>query len=105
MRIRHTLTGKEGYIRVYTWWQGDEFPVFVNGELEFWKQEHVVMLDGTPIVRNVRKVKIEHYDPFEGYTENELEEMYYELTGEAYIKRILDFLIEWYQTRCSKLWT
>lgn len=105
MRVRNTLTGEEGFVRVYTWWQGYDFPVFRNGEIVVWKQEHVEILHDRPVVRTVRKTKKEYYDPFAGYTENELEEMYWELTGETGIKRIVAVLTEWYQTICSKLWT
>jgi hypothetical protein len=110
MRVRNTLTGREGYVKVYTWWQGYEFHVFVDDDIEVWKQEHIQILHDRRIVRtsNLKKV---YKDPFEHYTENELDELWesmtgYEMTKEFLqidrLKRIAKYIAHWYRTKCSR---
>jgi hypothetical protein len=110
MYVRNTLTGLEGYVKVYTWWNGLELPVFVNGDIEFWKQSDIEILHDRPIVKRV-KIEKKYRDPFEGYTENEIEEMWenmtaYQMLKEFFfidrLKRITDYLINQYRKRCSK---
>ncbi len=87
MRVKNTLTGKRGWMNVYTWEQGRYIAVFVNDELEFWKQEHVQIVRKRKIVRTVRIIPIRS-DPFAAYAENELEELLESTTGYAIAKEM-----------------
>jgi len=95
---------------VYTWEQGRDLPVFVNGELVLWKQELIEIVHNRPIVKTPKPKKI-YKDPFEHYTENELDALLESMTGYQMfkeffqidrIKRIVFNLIEQYRIRCSK---
>lgn len=110
MRVRNTLTGLEGYMKVYKWCDGAELPVFVDGDIQFWKQKDIQILHDRPVVKRV-KIEKKHHDPFAGYTENEIEEMWenmtaYQMLKEFFfidrLKRITDYLINQHRIRCSK---
>ena len=110
MRVRNTLTGREGYTKVYTWWQGYDIHVFVDDDIEIWKPEHIQILHDRPIIRT-SKPKKDHKDPFEHYTENELDELWESMTGYEMIKeflqidrlkRIAKYVANWYRTKCSR---
>lgn len=108
MRVRNTLTGQEGYVKVYSWW--DELHVFVDDDIEVWKQEHIQILHDRPIIRSSKCKKV-YKDPFEHYTENELDELWesmtgYEMTKEFFqidrLKRIAKYIAHQYRTKCSR---
>lgn len=89
MRVRHVLTGKEGYVKVYTWWQGHDIQVFTDEGMVIWKQEHVELVSDRPVVRSQSVVKKKSKDVFEGYTENELDELYETMSGKEFFMSIL----------------
>lgn len=112
-RVRNKLTGQTGFVKVYTWHQGNHMAVFVEEDLEFWNIEDVELLHDKPIKK--KKIKKVYRDPFEHYTENELDALWesmsgYNLTKQFIkdliqierLKRIKDYISEVYRTICSK---
>lgn len=95
MRVRNKQTREEGFIRSYTWEQGRKLPVFVNGELVLWKRELVEIIHDRPkIVHKIRKI---HKDPFEHYTENELDKMWESMSGKAMFVDFIKSIISYFQ--------
>lgn len=96
MRVRNKVTREEGFIRVYTWEQGRELPVFVNRELVFWKQEHIEIIHDRPKVTYKVK-KVYKKDPFEHYTENELDKLWESMSGKAVFVDFIKSIISCFQ--------
>lgn len=86
MNVRNKKTGKVGFIRCFNWEQGRELPVFVGTELEIWNQIDVELINTRIKKRkSVRQIK-QYKDPFEAYTENELDALWESMSGYEYFK-------------------
>jgi hypothetical protein len=93
--VRHRKTGHIAYAKSRTWEDGPDIPVWIGPELFTWKQTDTQLVDPLWHPEPPPPPQIPP-DPFELYTEQELEDMYESITGYAitkeYILKMLDSL-------------
>lgn len=97
MIVQHRLTGEIGFLQCFNWNQGRVLPVFIGTNLTLWRQEDILILHERPrSPPPPPKPKRIPKDPFEHYTENELDELWERDTGyevcKRFVKRIINFI-------------
>lgn len=98
MIVRNRFTKETGFIQCFNWNQGRFLPVFIGSRLVFWKQEDTEIIHDRPAIAKSEPVhpKVIYKDPFEHYTENELNELWNQNTGyeicKRFVKRIINFI-------------